>query len=191
MHFSPDSPHTFAAGCANYRVYVYDIRNTARALYAIPGHAKAVSYVRFLTANQLVTASTDNTLKLWQLDQLGPDGLPRCAQTFKGHTNERNFVGLSVSPDGFISCGSENNRVFCYHQAMPMPITSYNFSGQESLMHGAGGAGAGVAGGGGGGGGGAEAAGAGHFVSSVCWSRRSNVLLAANSVGAIKLLTLQ
>lgn len=30
----------------------------------------------------------------------------------------------------------------------------------------------------------------GHFVSSVCWARRSNVVLAANSVGAIKVLSL-
>jgi protein suppressor of PHYA-105 1 len=31
-------------------------------------HSKAVSYVRFLGENQLISASTDNTLKLWDLD---------------------------------------------------------------------------------------------------------------------------
>ena len=229
VQFSPHSPHIFAAGAANYRIFLYDLRHTARALHVMPGHGRAVSYVRWLSPTALVSASTDNCLKLWALDRLGPDGLPRCVQTFRGHTNERNFTGLSVSPDGYICCGSENNRVFCYHQSMPMPVASYDFasgggggglgglggvSGGDSMLAGGvggsmvggglgvgGGAGdtaaSGAAGDGGGGGAGGAGAGGGgssappgQFVSSVCWSRRSNLLLAANSVGAIKLFTL-
>ena len=33
----------------------------------------------------------------------------RPACTYTGHRNQRNFVGLSVSPDGHILCGSEDN----------------------------------------------------------------------------------
>ena len=40
----------------------------ASPLAVIGGHKKAVSYVRFLGGNRLVSASTDNTLKLWDID---------------------------------------------------------------------------------------------------------------------------
>lgn len=36
-------------------------------LAVIGGHTKAVSYVRWLGSNQLISASTDNTLKLWDV----------------------------------------------------------------------------------------------------------------------------
>lgn len=38
-------------------------------LAVIGGHKKAVSYVRFLGGDQLVSASTDNKLKLWDINQ--------------------------------------------------------------------------------------------------------------------------
>lgn len=41
----------------------------ASPLAVIGGHKKAVSYVRFLGGNRLVSASTDNTLKLWDIDR--------------------------------------------------------------------------------------------------------------------------
>ena len=68
------------------------------------GHRKAVSYVRYLNGNELVSASTDSTLRLWDTQS--------CVNTrvFNGHSNEKNFVGLSVSDD-FVSCGSETNEV--------------------------------------------------------------------------------
>lgn len=42
--------------------------------------------------------STDSELKLWDIEQ------GECKRTYKGHVNEKNFVGLSVSND-YISCG--------------------------------------------------------------------------------------
>jgi hypothetical protein len=36
-------------------------------------------------------------------------------RTLKGHTNEKNFVGLSVNSE-YIACGSETNEVFVYHK---------------------------------------------------------------------------
>jgi WD40 repeat protein len=91
----------------------------------ISGPQRAVSYVKFLGGDHLVSASTDSTLRLWNLRQVvaaggdvtsassgssrasGPRVAPAC--TFTGHRNQRNFVGLSVSPDGHILCGSEDN----------------------------------------------------------------------------------
>ena len=36
-------------------------------------------------------------------------------RTLSGHTNEKNFVGLSVGPD-YIACGSETNEVYVYYK---------------------------------------------------------------------------
>lgn len=86
-----------------------------------------------------------------------------------GHTNEKNFVGLSVSQDGYIACGSENNAVYCYHKAVPTPICDHKFGtpGQHD-----------------------DPSEAHQFVSSVCWSRKHNTMISANSMGNIKVLEL-
>ena len=36
-------------------------------------------------------------------------------RTFRGHANEKNFVGLTVNSE-FLACGSETNEVFVYHK---------------------------------------------------------------------------
>lgn len=70
--------------------------------------------MRFIAGREVVSASTDSTLRLWDARALAP------TRTFSGHTNEKNFVGLSVDQD-FIACGSETNeardqrRSLCSH----------------------------------------------------------------------------
>lgn len=54
VQFSPDVAHLIAAGSANSKAYLYDLRHTAAPLATICGHTKAVSYVRFLGAAGLV-----------------------------------------------------------------------------------------------------------------------------------------
>jgi hypothetical protein len=74
------------------------------------GHHKTVSYVRFVDSSTLVSSSTDNTLKLWDLS-MSISGINETPlHSFMGHTNVKNFVGLSVS-DGYIATGSETNEV--------------------------------------------------------------------------------
>lgn len=48
----------------------------------------------------LVVRSTDSQLKLWNV------GKPHCLRSFKGHINEKNFVGLASNGD-YIACGKE------------------------------------------------------------------------------------
>ena len=38
-------------------------------LYVFNGHRKAVSYVKFLSSNELASASTDSTLRLWDVKE--------------------------------------------------------------------------------------------------------------------------
>ncbi|PIA34520.1 hypothetical protein AQUCO_03700062v1 [Aquilegia coerulea] len=173
VQFSPHSTNLLAFGTADYKIYGYDLRNTRVPWCTIDGHRKAVSYVKFLDSATLVSASTDNTLKLWDLNKTSCTGLSSsaCSLTLCGHTNEKNFVGLSVS-GGYIACGSETNEVFAYHRSLPMPITSSKFgsidpiTGQETYDD------------------------YGQFVSSVCWKGESNMVVTANSTGSIKVLQL-
>nr|GMD61907.1 protein SUPPRESSOR OF PHYA-105 1-like isoform X1 [Ipomoea batatas] len=171
VQFSAYSTHLLAFGSADYKIYCYDLRHTRIPWCTLVGHGKAVSYVKFLDSETLVSASTDNTLKQWDLNKTSLEGFSdkACSFTFSGHSNEKNFVGLSVL-DGYIACGSESNEVYAYYRSLPMPITSYKFesidpiSGDEIIDN------------------------SGQFVSSVCWRRKSNMVVAANSTGCIKLL---
>lgn len=80
-----------------------------------------------MSKNQLVSASTDSSLKLWDLTcSSGSSFLKR---TFSGHVNEKNFVGLSVnSASEFMACGSENNSVVVYNKDFGRPLFNYSFS---------------------------------------------------------------
>ena len=60
--------------------------------------------MRYLSPRELVSASTDSTLRMWDVQA------HRDLRTFSGHMNEKNFVGLSVDGD-FTACGSETNEV--------------------------------------------------------------------------------
>ena len=42
--------------------------------------------------------STDSQLKLWNVNK------PHWLRTFRGHTNEKNFVGLATDGD-YVACG--------------------------------------------------------------------------------------
>lgn len=171
VQFPPDSANMIAFGSADYKIYCYDLRNTKMPWCTLAGHGKAVSYVKFIDSSTIVSASTDNTLKLWDLTKANPSGVSNnaCTLTYTGHTNEKNFVGLSVV-DGYIACGSETNSVFAYYKSLPMPMGSHRFgsadpiSGQEMEDD------------------------SGQFVSSVCWRGKSKIMVAANSTGNIKLL---
>ncbi|XP_022737884.1 protein SPA1-RELATED 2-like isoform X2 [Durio zibethinus] len=171
VQFSTHSTHLLAFGSADYKTYCYDLRNARAPWCVLGGHDKAVSYVKFLDSETLVTASTDNTLKLWDLNKTSSGGLSSnaCSLTFRGHTNEKNFVGLSIA-DGYIACGSETNEVYAYYRSLPMPITSHKFGSVDPIS-------------------GKEIDDDnGLFVSSVCWRGKSDMVVAANSSGCIKVL---
>ncbi|XP_042412255.1 protein SPA1-RELATED 4-like isoform X1 [Zingiber officinale] len=168
VQFHPDSAYSLAVGSANHRVYCYDLRNLRMPFCTLPGHTKTVSYVRYLDASHLVSASTDNTLTLWNLPTCTTSAADNILQTFSGHTNNQNFVGLSVY-DGYIATGSETNEVFVYHKSFPMPILSYKFGSADQISS-------------------QSNNDATQFVSCVCWQGQSTMLLAANSSGSIKFL---
>ncbi|CAI8593132.1 unnamed protein product [Vicia faba] len=168
VQFPLDSARYLASGSADHRIYYYDLRNLRVPLCTLVGHNKTVSYIKFVDNVNLVSASTDNTLKLWDLSSCTSRVIDSPIQSFTGHTNVKNFVGLSVS-DGYIATGSETNEVFIYHKAFPMPALQFKFQNTDPIS-------------------GHEVDDAAQFVSSVCWRGQSPTLIAANSTGNVKIL---
>lgn len=80
-----------AFGSADYKIYCFDLRMTRTPWCTLVGHGKAVSYVKFVDSVTAVSASTDNSLKLWDLNKTCSSGFSTnaCSLTFSGHTNEK------------------------------------------------------------------------------------------------------
>ncbi|XP_052207130.1 E3 ubiquitin-protein ligase COP1-like [Diospyros lotus] len=163
VKYNPGSSIYVAVGSADHHIHYYDLRNTSNPLHVFSGHKKTVSYVKFLSNDELASASTDSTLRLWDVKE----NLPVC--TFRGHTNEKNFVGLAVN-NRHIACGSETNEVFVYHKAISRPVTWHRF-GSPIVDE-------------------TDEDSGSYFISAVCWKNDSPTMLAANSQGTIKVLVL-
>ena len=131
VQFSPFDEFGFAVACADSRAYVYDLRRTSSPVSILQGHSRPVSYVKYLSRNTVVTASTDATLKTWSLPFTESEvnhswGQSRLNKTYSGHPNSKNFVGLSVQPEaGLVACGSETSSVYAYSLAWELPLASY------------------------------------------------------------------
>ncbi|KAH1263434.1 E3 ubiquitin-protein ligase COP1 [Glycine max] len=163
VKYNPGSGNYIAVGSADHHIHYYDLRNISRPVHVFSGHRKAVSYVKFLSNDELASASTDSTLRLWDVKE----NLP--VRTFKGHANEKNFVGLTVSSE-YIACGSETNEVFVYHKEISRPLTSHRFGSPDMDD--------------------AEDEAGSYFISAVCWKSDRPTILTANSQGTIKVLVL-
>ncbi|KAJ7421696.1 E3 ubiquitin-protein ligase RFWD2-like protein [Willisornis vidua] len=113
--------------------------------------------------------STDSQLKLWNV------GKPHCLRSFKGHINEKNFVGLASNGD-YIACGSENNSLYLYYKGLSKTLLTFKFDTVKSVLDKD-----------------RKEDDTNEFVSAVCWRAlpdgESNVLIAANSQGTIKAMS--
>jgi WD40 repeat protein len=56
-------------GSADHHIHYFDLRNASMPLYVFKGHRKAVSYVKFISPTELASASTDSTLRLWDVQR--------------------------------------------------------------------------------------------------------------------------
>lgn len=162
VEFNPFGGSLLAVGCADRKAYAYDVRRMAGPVLTFDGHGKTVTYVRFLDGRTMVSAGTDGCLKMWGVDD------SREIRTYKGHTNNRSFIGLSVWRNGgLLGCGSENNQVFVYDKRWSEPIWMHGFEPMGSQ--------------------GSDDRG---FVSSVCWRQMGGddhcTLVAAGSDGVLQ-----
>ncbi|XP_024379324.1 E3 ubiquitin-protein ligase COP1 isoform X2 [Physcomitrium patens] len=162
VKYNPGSSNHIAVGSADHQIHYFDLRNVRKPLNVFKGHRKAVSYVKFISPTELASASTDSTLRLWDVQR------DSSIRTLRGHTNEKNFVGLTVNNE-YIACGSESNEVVVYHKAIPRPAACHGFGSQNPE--------------------GSDDDGS-HFISAVCWKSEGPTMLAANSQGTVKVLVL-
>ncbi|KAL6533144.1 hypothetical protein OROMI_027256 [Orobanche minor] len=126
VEFNPFGGPIVAAGCIDRRIYVYDLRRMSDPVLVLDGHQKAVTYTRFLDFQTLISSSIDGCLMMWSTEDKCP------IRTYKGHVNDRRFVGLSVwRSGGLLSCGSENNKVFVYDKRWPQPIWARGFESED------------------------------------------------------------
>lgn len=117
VEFNPLGGPLVAVGCADRRAYGYDVRKMVDPVLVFDGHSKTVSYVRFLDGRTIASAGIDGCLMLWSTEDSS------VIRTYRGHTNSRSFVGLSVWRNGgLLGCGSENNQVFVYDKRWGEPI---------------------------------------------------------------------
>lgn len=166
VKFNPCSSYNLAFGSADHCVHYYDLRKMKEALSVFKGHRKAVSYVKFLNKEDIVSASTDSQLKMWNVNQ------SHCLRSFVGHINEKNFVGLATDGD-YVACGSENNSLYVYYKGVTKQLFNFKFDTGRSVLEKSN-----------------KEDDANEFVSAVCWRQQSNVVVAANSQGIIKILEL-
>jgi len=168
VKFHPETAHLLAIGSADHNIHCYDLRQPSKPLTTLRGHRKAVSYVCW-AGDELVSASTDNSLKLWNIKS--QNSQEACVRTFSGHTNEKNFVGLSANSEGYIACGSEDNVLHVYAKSSSVPVARYSFADKTSQSN-------------------PGRRDKGGFISAVDWSPDSKHILAASSRGHLKILTL-
>lgn len=188
VKFNPNSSCHLAFGSADHDVHYYDLRNMTKPLCIFKGHKKAVSYVKFLNTNEIISASTDSQLKLWNVNEP-----PYSLRSFVGHVNEKNFVGLATDRD-YLACGSEDNALYIYYKGVSKPLFNYKIDGTPAGSKANNGNGSSNSRN-------SNSALTGinetdrfsdvnEFVSAVCWRKHCNVVLAANSRGVIKILEL-
>ncbi|KAJ8761150.1 hypothetical protein K2173_001206 [Erythroxylum novogranatense] len=72
VKYNPGSSIYLAVGSADHNVHYYDLRSIKQPLNVFNGHRKTVSYVKFLSNYELASASTDNTLRLWDVKESLP-----------------------------------------------------------------------------------------------------------------------
>ncbi|KAL2556055.1 WD repeat-containing protein RUP2 [Forsythia ovata] len=165
VEFNPFGGALVAVGCADRKVYGYDIRRMADPIFVFDGHQKAVTYIKFLDFQTIITSAIDGCLKMWNSEN------QQIIRTYKGHINSRRFVGLSVwRGGGLLCCGSENNQVFVYDKRWSEPIWVQGFEPVAAAV--------------GGGGQGCDRG----FVSGVSWRQTEDdrcILVAAGGSGGI------
>lgn len=117
-----------ALGCADRQAYVYDLRAVgAGPLTAFGGHARTVTYVRFVGGGRMLSSGTDGAHRMWEMEG------GRELRAYRGHRSGRSFVGMSLwRPGGLIGCGSETNEVFVYDLRWGEPIWVRPFGGAGS-----------------------------------------------------------
>jgi hypothetical protein len=129
--FAPDNANLLAVGTAACETRLYDIRRLDAPLASAPA-ARAVSYVSFL-GNKVVSSVVNSSLQLLDIQTLVAGEPGSLKREFCDHMNQRHFVGLAVTPAGYIFTGSETNDIVMYHESSPKALNKCELQGQDEV----------------------------------------------------------
>ena len=175
------------AELVDHKMSYYDLRNTKLPVAQFTAHTKAVSYVKFVSDTEILSASTDCTLRTWNVPTLPneiSDFKTQITKSFRhkytGHKNEKNFVGLGASTSGdYFATGSEDNSVYIYSKELsnswittpfgqPLNTFRVNTAAQNNAANSN-----------------------PHFVSCVSWNKSTDSqLISGNSAGLVNIYEL-
>lgn len=105
VQLSPFDGNLLAMASADHSAYVFDLRRADQPIVQLSGHARAVSFVRWLGPCRLATASTDASLALWQLPA-PPDGGSGPLGSAGGAAASAGGMVAAVPPAGMPVAGS-------------------------------------------------------------------------------------
>ncbi|KAJ0966704.1 hypothetical protein J5N97_023621 [Dioscorea zingiberensis] len=130
VEFEPGGGHGVGVGCADRGAYVYDARAVgAGPVVALRGHGRAVTYVRFVGDDKVVTSAADGSHRLWAAAE-GKE-----VRVYRGHENGRSFVGMEVwRGGGLIGSGSESDEVYVYDLRWGEPVWVEGFGSQGGFV---------------------------------------------------------
>lgn len=130
--FHPQNSNLLALGTANAALKLYDVRRLDAPL-GTAAAPRAVSYVRFM-GDHVVAAAVNSVICMYNTAAVargGEDVGP--VREFRGHLNQRHFVGLACNPDGYIFTGSENNTVCMYHRSVATALAEQPVVAQDAM----------------------------------------------------------
>jgi WD repeat and SOF domain-containing protein 1 len=106
LAWNPMEAFNFAAASEDHNVYIFDMRNMKRSLNVLRDHVAAVMDVKFSpTGTELVTASYDRTIRLWNRDR----GHSR--DIYHTKRMQRVFSCAWSADNGFVLSGSDDGDV--------------------------------------------------------------------------------
>lgn len=98
-----------ASGSWDHTAIVYEVNNfVLKKLYVISGHTESVMDLHFINMNSLLTGSSDRSIILWELQQMGAIQL----QSFVGHEDCVRGIMFSEQHKGFYSISNDQTIRF-------------------------------------------------------------------------------
>ena len=106
ISWNPMEPFNFAVANEDHNIYIFDMRSMTRALNVLKDHVAAVMDVEFSpTGEELVSASYDRTIRLWQRDR----GHSR--DSYHTKRMQRVFSARFTPDNKYILSGSDDGNV--------------------------------------------------------------------------------
>ena len=120
-----------ALGTAACQTRLYDLRRLDAPL-ATATAARAVSYVRVI-GGRIYSSIVNSSIQAHDFAAMCAGKATPPVREYKGHLNERNFVGLAVNAQGYLFSGSETNEVAVYHESAPAPLMKRAIDGADDV----------------------------------------------------------